>query len=238
MADPSIAEAEEPSKTSRCPIPAGWARDSPQTLDHLYSWCLSRVSHQHAMGRCKPEPKAHTASHHVGWVTPRSRHSTAPASSAPAGTHIGGSGPAPRLGSLTLSKRGSCEGRLGPHSAGSGGVYGAAAAGPPLVPRKAAAASDAASVRRHCGHGDTAGPGLGSWALRGSSLLHPRAPSPPRPARAHQAPSVTRGFHAALRRSRARVPPRPPPPYAALAATHFRPAPLRRGPAAPMSRDP
>lgn len=62
--------------------------------------------------------------------------------------------------------------------------------------------------------------------------LHPRAPSPPRPARAHRAPSVTRGSHAALRRSRARAPPLPRPP-ATLAATHFRPAPLRRGPAAP-----
>lgn len=141
---------------------------------------------------------------------------------------------------LTLTKRGSCEGRLGPHSTGSGGVSGAAAAGPPLVPRKAAAASDAASVRRHGGHGDTAEPGLGSRTLRGSPLLHPRAPSPPRPARAHRAPSVTRGFHAAFRRSRARAPPRPlpPPPHSPPLTSGPRPSGVARLRPCHVTREP
>lgn len=202
-------------------LPRPWSTSTP----------LSRVLHQHGVGRCKPEPQAHTTSRHVGWVTPRSQHSTVPAPPAPVGPHTGGSGPAPQIGSPTLGKLGSWEGRLGPHSTGRGGVSGAVAAGPPLVPRKAAAAaaSDAASVRRHCGRGGTAGPGLRSRALRGSPLLHPRARALTAPAGARSPGTIG---HARVSRRSPPLPRSPPrlPPHSPPLTSGPRPsgvAPLR-----------
>lgn len=120
---------------------------------------------------------------HAGWVTPRSRHSTAPAPPAPVGPHIKESGPAPRLGSPTLSKRGSCEGRLGPHSTGSGGVYGG-------IPTRSAEGGGGerrglspATLRPRGGH-------RGAWPR----MLGPERvlPPPPPSARALTAPAGAR----------------------------------------------